>query len=81
MTDIYSDHYWETEFAVTQADMDRLESYIAETGQAHDLANLARRIIRGRLRYELKLARQHLEYRQPSRIAPCAFGIQQAGGR
>ena len=39
MTDVYSDRYWQTEFAVTQADMDRLESYIVETGTAYDSTN------------------------------------------
>jgi len=51
MPDVYSDHYWQSEFSVTQADMDRLETYIAETSQAHELEALAKRIIRGRLRH------------------------------
>ncbi len=51
MADVYTDHYWQSEFAVTEADMDRLEAHIAETGQAYELEALAKRIIRGRLRH------------------------------
>jgi hypothetical protein len=51
MADVYTDHYWQSKFAITEADVNRLASYIAETDQAHDLTSLARRIVRGRLRH------------------------------
>jgi hypothetical protein len=51
MTDSYNEQYWKEQFAVTEADMDRLETYIMETGQAQELIALARRIVRGRLLY------------------------------
>jgi len=51
MSDVYSDIYWTREFEVTVADLDRIASYIEETGQARDLTALARRVVRGRLRH------------------------------
>ena len=51
MSDFYSDTYWTDEFDITVADLDRIATYIRETGHAHDLTALARRIVRGRLRY------------------------------
>ena len=33
------------------ADLDRIAAHIRETGQAHDLTALARRVVRGRLRH------------------------------
>jgi hypothetical protein len=51
MSDPFSDRYWLEEFQVTQADLDRISDHIRETGQAHDLTALARRVVRGRLRY------------------------------
>jgi len=51
MSDPFSDRYWIEEFQVTQADLDRIAAHIRETGQAHDLTALARRVVRGRLRY------------------------------
>ena len=51
MTDPFSDRYWVEEFQVTQADLDRIAAHIRETGQARDLTALARRLVRGRLRY------------------------------
>jgi hypothetical protein len=51
VTDPFSDHYWIEEFQVTQADLDRIAAYVRETRGAHDLTALARRVVRGRLRY------------------------------
>lgn len=51
MNDTLSDRYWLEEFQVTQADLDRIANYIRRTGQAHDLTTMARRVVRGRLRY------------------------------
>lgn len=67
MTDVYTDHYWQSEFAVTQADMDRLEAHIAETGQAYELEALAKRIIRGRLQHGAE-------------VSPTALGVETALG-
>jgi hypothetical protein len=46
-----SDRYWLEEFRVTRADQERIEGYIRQTEQAHDLTTLARRVVRGRLHY------------------------------
>ena len=51
MSDVYSDTYWADEFDITIADLDRIETHIRETSQAHDLTTLARRVAHGRLRY------------------------------
>ena len=51
MSAVLSDQYWMEEFQVTQADLDRIESYIRRTGQAHDLTTLARRVVQGRLQH------------------------------
>jgi len=51
MSDPFTDRYWVEEFQVTEADLDRIEAYIRRTGRAHDLTALARRVVRGRLRY------------------------------
>ncbi len=51
MSDPFSDRYWVEEFQVTEADLDRIEQRIRETNEAHDLTALARRVVRGRLRY------------------------------
>lgn len=51
MSETLSDRFWLEEFQVTQADLDRIANYIRRTGQAHDLTTLARRVVRGRLRY------------------------------
>jgi hypothetical protein len=51
MSEVLSDQYWTEEFQVTQADLDRIESYIRRTGQAHDLTTLARRVVQGRLQH------------------------------
>jgi hypothetical protein len=65
MADVYNDHYWQSEFAVTEADMDRLEAYIAETGQAYELEALAKRIICGRLQHGAE-------------VSPTALGVETA---
>jgi hypothetical protein len=51
VTDPFSDYYWTEEFQVTQTDLDRIAVHIRETREAHDLTALARRVVRGRLRY------------------------------
>jgi len=51
MSDFLSARYWIEEFQITDADLDRIEAHIRQTGQAHDLTTLARRVVRGRLRY------------------------------
>jgi len=51
MSDVYDSAYWNEEFNITRADLDRIEAHIRETRQAHDLTTLARRIVRGRLRH------------------------------
>jgi len=51
VSDPFSDRYWLEEFQVTKADLDRIEDHILETNQAYDLTALARRVVRGRLRY------------------------------
>jgi hypothetical protein len=51
LSDPFSDRYWIEEFQVTEADLDRIAAHVRETGQAHDLTALARRVVRGRLRY------------------------------
>jgi len=51
VTDPFTDRYWIEEFQVTQADLERIAARIRETGQAHDLTALARRVVRGRLRH------------------------------
>jgi hypothetical protein len=51
MSDVFSDTYWQNEFGVTTADLDRLARCITEAGQAQDLMTLIRRIVRGRLHH------------------------------
>ena len=51
MTDPSSDRYWLSEFQITQVDLERIAAHVRETGQAHDLTALARRVVRGRLRH------------------------------
>lgn len=51
MSDVLSEAYWREEFDITRDDLDRLAEFIRETGQAQDLTTLARRVVRGRLRY------------------------------
>jgi len=51
MANVYSDIYWTDEFDITIADLDRIAAHIRETAQAHDLTTLARRVVRGRLRF------------------------------
>jgi hypothetical protein len=49
--DVYSDAYWTTEFAITQADLDRLAGFITAQNQAQNLGTLIKRVVRGRLRH------------------------------
>jgi hypothetical protein len=49
--DAPSDTYWQSEFAITDADLDRLERFIEEQRAAQPLETLVKRVIRGRLRY------------------------------
>lgn len=51
MSDPFSDKYWQKEFAITQADLDRIAALIRETQQTQDATTLIRRVVRGRLRY------------------------------
>lgn len=51
MSDVLSDAYWTDEFEVTEADLDRIAKHIEESGAAQDLTTLAKRVIRGRVRY------------------------------
>jgi hypothetical protein len=51
MSNVYTDTYWTDEFSITEADLERIAAHIRETGQAHDLTELAKRVVRGRLRY------------------------------
>ena len=51
MSDVYDSAYWSDEFQVTEADLDRIAVHIRETGRAHDLTELAKRVVRGRLRF------------------------------
>ena len=43
--------YWTSEFDITEADMDRIAAYICKVRRACDLTELAKRIVRGRLRF------------------------------
>jgi hypothetical protein len=49
--DVFSDTYWTNEFEVTEADLDRIASYIDRTSQASDLTALAGRVVCGRLEH------------------------------
>ena len=51
MTNLFSDSYWREEFQVIQADLNCIATHIRETTQAHNLTALARRVVRGRLRF------------------------------
>jgi len=51
MSDVYSDTYWAEEFDVTTADLDRIARRMRESRSAYDLTELARRVVRGRLRH------------------------------
>jgi hypothetical protein len=62
MADVYSDHYWQSEFNITEADLNRLGSFIKDANQAQDLTTLVKRVIRGRLRYGRE-------------VSPAAIGI------
>ena len=43
--------YWTSEFAITEADVARIEAYIRRVRHACDLTELAKRVVRGRLRF------------------------------
>ena len=68
MSDVYDSAYWSDEFQVTQADLERIAAYIRETGQAHDLTELAKRVVRGRPRYgpEYRARARHALTSDPS---------------
>lgn len=51
MSDPFSDSYWIEDFQVTEADLNRIDGQVRETGEAYDLTALARRLVRGRLRH------------------------------
>ena len=51
LSDGFSDAYWTNEFEITLADLDRIAAHIRKTSQAHDLTELAKRVVRGRLRF------------------------------
>ncbi|GAB4405981.1 MAG: hypothetical protein Kow00123_18460 [Anaerolineales bacterium] len=51
MSKTLSEAYWREEFDITQDDLRRLAEFIREAGQAQDLTTLARRVVRGRLRF------------------------------
>lgn len=51
MRDRFTEQYWEEEFQVTEADLDRITGHIRDTKTAYDLTTLARRVVRGRLRH------------------------------
>jgi len=74
MSDPFSDRYWIEEFQITQADLDRIAAHIRDTGQAHDLTALARRVVRGRLRYG------PVNPPGPG-IPPCGCGTQPESGK
>lgn len=51
MTDITSPTHWTQEFAITQADVDRIAARMEREGCAFDLTDLARRMVCGRLEH------------------------------
>jgi hypothetical protein len=51
MSDVYSDIYWTDEFDITTADLERIARRMRETCSAYDLTELAKRVVRGRLRH------------------------------
>lgn len=51
MSLVSDEGYWTDEFEITVADLERIARYIGKTEQAHDLMELARRVVRGRLRH------------------------------
>jgi hypothetical protein len=51
VSDVYHDAYWQDEFDITLADLDRIAARMRETGTAFDLGELAKRVVGGRLRY------------------------------
>lgn len=51
MSNPLSDQYWEEEFAITKADLDRVAKFITQEQTAQDLAVLAHRVVYGRLQF------------------------------
>jgi hypothetical protein len=51
MADVLSDQYWQNKFDITAKDLQRIRNWMAEESRAFTLTELARRIVRGRLRY------------------------------
>jgi len=51
MPDVYSDTYWTEQFDITTADLERIVQRMRETRSAFDLTELAKRVVRGRLRH------------------------------
>lgn len=51
MPDVYSDAYWTEEFDITTVDLERIVRRMRETRSAFDLTELAKRVVRGRLRH------------------------------
>jgi len=51
MTDVYSDTYWTDEFDITEADLERIAQRMRENRSAYSLDELAKRVVRGRLRH------------------------------
>ncbi len=58
MIDVTSNQFWENEFGITQADLDRLHNFIEKQAVAQDLTHLIKRVVRGRLRYGAELHSQ-----------------------
>ena len=51
MSNVYSDTYWTDDFDITTADLERIARRMRETRSAYDLTELAKRVVRGRLRH------------------------------
>ena len=56
MTDMLSDQYWQQEFDITEADLDRIAERIRKEESAFDLTTLAKRVVQGRLRFGHELS-------------------------
>lgn len=50
-SDVYSDAYWTDEFDITEADLERIAGRIRGNRSAYSLDELAKRVVRGRLRH------------------------------
>jgi hypothetical protein len=51
VSDVYTDIYWADEFDIAEADLDRIARHMHDTRAAYTLTELAKRVVRGRLRY------------------------------